>query len=58
MDYHKNARTTVWSREQMVQAGDRSVDGTLTAVAAAANVSAKTAAKWVGRFRQLGRARG
>jgi transposase InsO family protein len=54
MDYHKNARTVVWSREQMArQVIERG--WTLTAVAAAANVSAKTAAKWVGRFRQLGR---
>ena len=55
MDYHKNARTTVWSREQMA----RQVIGrgcTLAAAAAAANVSARTAAKWVGRYRQLGAA--
>jgi len=55
MDYHKNARTTVWSRERMA----RQVIGgecTLAAAAAAANVSPKTAAKWVSRFRQLGAA--
>jgi len=53
MDYHKNARTTVWSREQMArQVIERG--GTLTAAAAAANVSAKIAAKWVRRYRQLG----
>jgi transposase InsO family protein len=55
MDYHKNARTTVWSREQMarqvIECGC-----TLAAAAAAANVSMKTAAKWVGRYRQLGAA--
>ena len=55
MDYHKNARTTVWSRERMA----RSVlegGGTLAAAAAATNVSAKTAAKWVARYRQHGAA--
>ncbi|MGB8097362.1 MAG: IS481 family transposase [Terracidiphilus sp.] len=55
MDYHKNARTTVWSREQMVK--QVLEDGlTLGAAAAAANVSPKTAAKWVRRFRAEGRA--
>jgi len=55
MDYHKNARTTVWSREHMAR---RVIEQgcTLAAAAAAANVSAKTAAKWVGRYRQLGTA--
>ena len=55
MDYHKNARTTVWSRERMA----RQVIGgecTLAVAAAAANVSPKTAAKWTARFRQLGAA--
>jgi len=53
MDYHKNARTVVWSREEMAR---RVMErgSTLAAAAAAANVSAKTAAKWVGRFRALG----
>jgi hypothetical protein len=52
MDYPKNARTTIWSREQMArQVMERGC--TLAAAAAAANVSAKTAAKWVGRYRQL-----
>ena len=55
MDYHKNARTTVWSREQMsrqvIECGS-----TLAAAAAAANVSAKTAAKWVRRYRERGAA--
>jgi transposase InsO family protein len=53
MDYHKNARLTVHSREQLA----RKVlhDGcTLKAAAAAFNVGPKTAAKWVGRYRQLG----
>jgi transposase InsO family protein len=54
MDYHKNARTTVWSREEMAK---RVMErgSTLAAAAAAANVSAKTAAKWVSRYRQQGR---
>jgi len=53
MDYHKNARTTVWSREQMAR---RVLEQgcTLAAAAAAANVSAKTAGKWVRRYRELG----
>jgi transposase InsO family protein len=53
MDYHKNARTTVWSREQMSR---RVIENgcTLAAAAAAANVSARTAAKWVRRFREWG----
>lgn len=54
MDYHKNARTTVWSREQMVKRVLE--DGlTLAAAAAAASVSPKTAAKWVRRYRAHGR---
>ncbi len=53
MDYHKNARTVLWSREQMCrQVIERG--WTLAAAAAAANVSAKTASKWVQRFRQFG----
>jgi len=53
MDYHKNARTVVWSREQMAK---RVLEQgfTLAAAAAAASVSAKTAAKWVQRYRELG----
>ncbi len=55
MDYHKNARTTVWSREQMAK---RVIEqgGTLAAAAAAANVSAGTARKWVRRYQELGAA--
>ena len=53
MDYHKNARTVVWSREQMArQVVEHGL--TLAAAAAVANVSAKTAAKWVRRYRALG----
>jgi transposase InsO family protein len=55
MDYHQNARLVVYSREQMakmvVERG-----WTQKAAAAAFSVSAKTAAKWVRRYRQLGRA--
>ncbi|SRR5579871_2165284 len=54
MDYHKNARTTVWSREQMARQVEQG--STLASAAAFAQVSAKTAAKWVGRYRQLGMA--
>ena len=55
MDYHQNARLTVRSREQMA----RTVLArgcTLKAAAAAFNVSAKTAAKWVARYRIAGAA--
>ena len=43
MDYHQNARTTVWNREQMAK---RFIvaDGRWRQLPAAANVSAKTAA--------------
>ncbi len=55
MDYHQNARLTVYSREQLARlVAERS--GTLMAAAAAFNVSAKTAAKWVRRYREHGRA--
>ena len=55
MDYHQNARSVFWSREQMskmvLEQGC-----TLKAAAAAFNVSAKTAAKWVSRYRSAGKA--
>ena len=55
MDYHQNVRLTVYSREQLARlVAERS--GTLKAAAAAFNVSAKTAAKWVRRYREHGRA--
>jgi transposase InsO family protein len=54
MDYHKNARLTQIGREQMAKQVIGS-GATLAAAAAAANVSAKTAAKWVRRYRLLGR---
>jgi transposase InsO family protein len=53
MDYHKNARLTIHSREQLARAVllDRF---TLTAAAVRFQVSAKTAAKWVRRYREGG----
>ena len=55
MDYHKNARLTLRSREQM---GKSVLEGGLTLKQAAAcfNVSARTVAKWVARYRELGTA--
>jgi len=53
MDYHQNARLTIHSREQLarfvLERGN-----TLKAAAACFNVSARTAAKWVHRYRQSG----
>ncbi len=53
MDYHQNARLTVHSRERLAKMvlHRRS---TLKASAAMFNVSAKTASKWVRRYRELG----
>ena len=53
MDYHQNARTTLWSREMMAR---KVVEQgfTLKLAAASFNVSAKTAAKWVSRYREQG----
>jgi transposase InsO family protein len=55
MDYHKNAPWTAVSRERLarmvVEDGLR-----VSAAALRFSVSAKTAAKWVGRYRQLGAA--
>lgn len=55
MDYHQNARLTVHSREQLAR---KVVEQGLTLKQAAFrfNVSAKTAAKWVRRYREFGRA--
>lgn len=54
MDYHQNARLTIHSRERLarsvVEEGCR-----LKLAAASFNVSEKTAAKWVGRYREGGR---
>ena len=55
MDYHQNARLVVHSREQLAR---KVIEQgcTLKLAAASFNVSAKTAAKWAGRYRQLGAA--
>ncbi len=57
MDYHQNARLTIHSLELLAR---RVVDHGLTlklvAATASFNVSAKTAAKWVRRFREAGAA--
>jgi transposase InsO family protein len=53
MDYHKNARLTAISREQLARMVIN--DGaTVKAAAARFGVSDKTAAKWVGRYRLFG----
>jgi transposase InsO family protein len=53
MDYHQNARLTIHSREQLAKlVVERGC--TLKAAAAVFNVSAKTAAKWVLRYREQG----
>lgn len=55
MDYHQNARLTLSLREELAK---RVLfeKVTLKLAAASFNVSAKTAAKWVRRYRELGRA--
>jgi len=55
MDYHQNARLTAYSREQMARQVLEQ-GRTLKYAAAAFHVSAKTAAKWVRRYRASGRA--
>ncbi|MFZ0817417.1 MAG: IS481 family transposase [Candidatus Sulfotelmatobacter sp.] len=52
MDIHKNARLTLRSREDLVHRVSRGV--TLKRAAARFNVTPKTAAKWVHRFRAVG----
>src|SRR5580704_17128119 len=52
MDIHKNARLTLRRREELVQ--QVSGEETLKRAAARFNVSAKTVAKWVHRYRALG----
>ena len=53
MDYHQNACLTIHRREQLARAAV--LDGcTLQAAAARFQVSAKTAAKWAGRYREGG----
>ena len=53
MDYHQNARLTIRSREQLARKVlvERC---TLKLAAASFNVSEKTAAKWVRRYREGG----
>jgi transposase InsO family protein len=55
MDYHQNARTVVRSREQMARMVIYE-GSTLKAAAMRFEVSPKTAAKWVRRYREHGRA--
>lgn len=52
MDIHKNARLTLRSREDLVHRVSRGV--TLKRAAARFNVTPKTAAKWVHRYRAVG----
>jgi transposase InsO family protein len=55
MDYHQNARLSIYSREQLARTVlEQGVS--LKQAAAGFHISAKTAAKWVGRYRELGRA--
>jgi transposase InsO family protein len=53
MDYHQNARLTIYRREQLAR---KVVEEkcTLKLAAASFGVSAKTTAKWVRRYRELG----
>ncbi len=55
MDLHQNARLTLWSREALAEKVLLE-KVTLNAAAAAFNVSAKTAAKWVRRYQREGTA--
>jgi transposase InsO family protein len=55
MDYHQNARLTVYSREQLARRVLHS-GWRLKLAAASFNVSAKTAAKWVRRYQAGGTA--
>ena len=55
MDYHQNARLTIYSRAELAKTVlEQGV--TLKLAGACFNVSAKTAAKWVSRYREFGRA--
>jgi len=55
MDYHQNARLTIYSRGELARRVlEQGV--TLKQAAVGFNVSAKTAAKWVSRYRESGRA--
>jgi transposase InsO family protein len=55
MDYHQNARLTIHSREQLARYVLEH-GSTLKTAAAAFSVSARTAAKWVRRYRESGSA--
>ena len=53
MDYHQNARLTIHSREQLARTVlEQGL--TLKQAAASFHISAKTAAKWVSRYRECG----
>ena len=53
MDYHQNARLTIHSREQFARTVlEQGL--TLKQAAASFHISAKTAAKWVSRYRECG----
>jgi len=54
MDYHQNARLTIYRREQLARKVMEE-GSTLKLAAASFSVSAKTAAKWVRRYREGGR---
>jgi|GEM_PF-5538409 len=53
MDYHQNARLTVFNREQLARKVLEEV-WTLKQAAACFNVSAKKAGKWVWRYKEEG----
>jgi transposase InsO family protein len=55
MDYHQNARLTIYSRAQLARKVLEQ-GSTLKLAAASFNVSAKTAAKWVRRYQAQGAA--
>ncbi|WP_051669934.1 IS481 family transposase [Bryobacter aggregatus] len=54
MDYHQNARLTIHSSREQLARKVTEAGWTLQLAAACCNVSAKTAAKWLQRFRALG----
>jgi transposase len=53
MDYHKNARLVLRSREQMSKLVSEQGQ-TLKQAAACSNISARTASKWVARYLEHG----
>jgi transposase InsO family protein len=56
MDIHKNARLTLYGREAPAKMGGTTHGVTLKSAAADFKVSARTAAKWVRRYQDNGRA--